>query len=172
MAAPDRVCACRPFARALAQHAPVRACRTAAHALAGVVGGALAGGAADLAGRRAAGACAADTQRRRALRAAPGAAARPRHALAPVGRAAGKLRRRGGGGAAAVLAGGSRGPALLARDLSRGAAHWRRDRLAARRGDALAELRGKPRHSGDSGRCAARLYRAAGTAPRFGCLLA
>src|SRR5260221_12156257 len=94
MAAPDRVCACRPFARALAQHAPVRACRTAAHALAGVVGGALAGGAAGLAGRRAAGPRAADTQRRRSLRSAPGAAARPRHALVPAGRAAGKLLRR------------------------------------------------------------------------------
>src|SRR5260221_2648815 len=124
MAAPDRVCACRPFARALAQHAPVRACRTAAHALAGVVGGALAGGAAGLAGRRAAGPRAADTQRRRALRAAPGAAARPRHALAPAWRAAGKLRRRGGGRAATVLAAGSRGPALLARDPFSRAAPW------------------------------------------------
>src|SRR5258707_1343986 len=157
MATPDRVCACCPFARALAQHAPVWACRTAAYALAGVVGGALAGRAAGLAGRRAVGACTADTQRRRALCAAPGAAVRPRHALAPAGLAAGKLRRRGGGGAAAVLAGGSRGPALLARDLSRGAAYWRWDRLAARRGDALAELRGNARQPGDSGRCAARL---------------
>src|SRR5258708_30340471 len=143
MAAPDRICACRPFARALAQHAPVRACRTAAHALAGVVGGALAGGAAGLAGRRAAGPRAADTQRRRALRAAPGAAARPRHALAPAGRAAGKLRRRGGGGAATVLAGGSGGPTLLPRDLSRGAAPWLRGPPPGRPWGPLAEPRGQ-----------------------------